>query len=81
MDHPAKGTFADDLGATVAALKGKHGTSDIDASTRLLMCAATLYLKNETEAGRRPSPGDFAAFSRATFMTVMEIMKRHRTVA
>lgn len=70
--------FADDLGRLVAALKDKHGVSDIDAATRLMMCTATLYAKNEVERGKAPSVGDFGAMAKATFLVVEEMMKMRR---
>jgi len=70
--------FADDLGRLVAALKEKHGVSDIDAATRLMMCTATLYAKNETEHGRIPSMDDFGKMAKASYLVVEEILKMRR---
>lgn len=66
-ENQAHREAVEELSRLFSSWKGKHGVSDIDAATRLLMLAATLYLKNETEAGRTPTAGDFGHFSRSSF--------------
>ena len=77
----ARREAVEELSRLLSSWKGKHGVSDIDAATRLLMTAATLYLKNETQAGRMPTAGDFSHFSRSSFRLVLEVAKQHGRVS
>jgi hypothetical protein len=80
-EKSARRVAVEELTRLFSSWKEKHGVSDIDAATRLLMTAATLYLKNETQAGRMPTAGDFGHFSRSSFRLVMEVAKQTRKVS
>lgn len=68
--------FADDLARLIAELKEKHGVTDIDAATRLMLCTATLYAKSYIENGRTPTMDDFGKMAKTSFRVMGEFVNR-----